>query len=174
MLMYFPPPDHCADSQMGSSNIFNLKMALGNRSVCLLNFMAIHPNVNLMLARRNREIATVSRIHYQGSVNAWTQFHSTPFKTCSGVSVNRPPAWLKTSVSSTSQHHFLCLSFTQTVSLDEILILGEFLSGPRVARDPAGEGGGFPGCKIQLSSGWACPLWAVGERLPVPSMWQGS
>ncbi len=45
------------------------------------------------------------------------------------------------------------LGLTRTLSPDEMLILGEFLSGPRVAGDPAREGGDFPGCKIQLSSG---------------------
>lgn len=37
-----------------------------------------------------------------------------------------------------------------------MLILGRFLSGPRVAASRPAKGVTFPGCKIQLSSGWAC------------------
>lgn len=50
----------------------------------------------------------------------------------------------------------LTLGRTQSISLDDMLILGEFLSGPRVVGTLPREGGDFPGCKIQLSSGRAC------------------
>lgn len=46
-----------------------------------------------------------------------------------------------------------------------MLILGEFLSGPRVAWGTSqGKGVTFSGCKIQLSGGWACLSVSVVER----------
>lgn len=48
------------------------------------------------------------------------------------------------------------LGQTQSLSLDDMLILGEFLSGPRVVGTLPREGGDFPGCKMQLSSRRAC------------------
>lgn len=97
------------------------------------------------------------------------KFHSPAFKGCSDVSVNQPPARLKTRVSSASWHPSLCHSYTRTLSLDEILILGEFLSGPRAARGTQpGKGVTFLGVKFNYPAGErvCCEWWANGCPFP--------